>query len=81
MLSHYRSIQGQSKNGNLLTSKNQIYLTSSTLAIVARHELRVDVSPKLDVTADERSARVSSMNFFTVIRSGILIEYSFQNKT
>ena len=56
-------------------------VTSSKLVIDARHEFSVECSAKFDVTGEERSARVSSIKRFTVIRSGILVLLSCQNKT
>ena len=45
----------------------------------ARHEFSVECSAKFDVTGEERSARVSSIKRFTVMRSGIVVSLSCQN--
>lgn len=64
---------------NCLNIQYSVNVTSSRFVMDARHEFSVECSAKFDVTGEERSARVSSIKRFTVMRSGIVVTLSCQN--
>ena len=63
----------------MYTDSYLMNVTSSMFEIDARHEFSVECSAKFEVTGEDRSALVSSIKRFIVIRSGILLSFSCQN--